>query len=136
MRVGRIELPPRPWQGRVLPLNDTRKLKPKLKRQKAKFKTKCIIYYIPRFSKFCTLSFTFLISYGALGGIRTPNNSSEDWCDIHFTTEARSEKRMVYIIYSILFERSRLAVLRRAWNDYAALLHASIKQYYRKYTKI
>ena len=24
LRVGRIELPPRPWQGRVLPLNDTR----------------------------------------------------------------------------------------------------------------
>jgi hypothetical protein len=24
VRVGRIELPPRPWQGRVLPLNDTR----------------------------------------------------------------------------------------------------------------
>jgi hypothetical protein len=25
VRVGRIELPPRPWQGRVLPLNDTRR---------------------------------------------------------------------------------------------------------------
>ena len=24
VRVGRIELPPHPWQGRVLPLNDTR----------------------------------------------------------------------------------------------------------------
>ncbi len=26
MRIGRIELPPHPWQGRVLPLNDIRDL--------------------------------------------------------------------------------------------------------------
>ena len=28
----------------------------------------------------------------ALGGIRTPNNSFEGWCDIHFTTRARMKK--------------------------------------------
>ena len=49
MRVGRIELPSHPWQGRVLPLNHTR---------------------------------------NAPGGIRTPNNGSEDRRDIHFTTRA------------------------------------------------
>ena len=26
---------------------------------------------------------------GALGGIRTPNDGSEDRCDIHFTTRAK-----------------------------------------------
>lgn len=26
VRIGRIELPPRPWQGRVLPLNNIRSL--------------------------------------------------------------------------------------------------------------
>ena len=66
MRVRRIELRSRPWQGRVLPLNHTRITEglysTRHKRQQ---------YY------FC-----------APGGIRTPNNSFEGWHDIHFTTGA------------------------------------------------
>ncbi|TSC67997.1 MAG: hypothetical protein G01um101466_581 [Parcubacteria group bacterium Gr01-1014_66] len=39
-----------------------------------------------------------MLSYGAFvpGGIRTPNNSFEGWCDIHFTTET--------ISYMMIFE--------------------------------
>ncbi len=71
MRAGRIELPSRPWQGRVLPLNHARNVK--------------IILSEPSFFRY-KKDKTY--NTGAPGGIRTPNSGSEDRCDIHFTTGA------------------------------------------------
>ena len=45
-------------------------------------------YKIPCLSSFVSIVLNYLIIYRTLGGIRTPNNSSEDCCDIHFTTRA------------------------------------------------
>ena len=72
MRVPRIELESHPWQGRVLPLNHTR-----LTARQARLRPPT--YYTNRLISNCA---------SALGGIRTPNNGSEDRCDIHFTTRA------------------------------------------------
>ncbi len=62
VRIGRIGLPPRPWQGRVLPLNHI------------------------RFARHHSIRLATLTSASAR--IRTWNDSFEDCCDIHFTTEA------------------------------------------------
>ena len=61
VRAGRIGLPSRPWQGRVLPLNHA------------------------RFGAHPTISF------GAPTRTRTWNDSSEDCCDIHFTIGAMKQ---------------------------------------------
>ncbi|MEY2664592.1 MAG: hypothetical protein RIT04_400 [Candidatus Parcubacteria bacterium] len=68
VRAGRIELPSHPWQGCVLPLNH------------ARIRYNNVQDY--------SVPFYFLLLTGAPGGIRTPNNGSEDRYDIHFTTGA------------------------------------------------
>ena len=67
MRAGRIELPSRPWQGRVLPINHARNVSENYSSRTLLFSPE---------------------NYCAPGGIRTPNSGSEDRCDIHFTTGA------------------------------------------------
>lgn len=64
VRAPRIELEPLPWQGNVLPLNHAR--------------NGINIHHTTENSK----------SFCAPGGIRTPNDGSEDRNDIHFTTGA------------------------------------------------
>ena len=97
VRIGRIELPPHPWQGRVLPLNYIRlcylrdsRLPPRVIFAPAwSGATKNSFESLPagRQGLSCVKQFTHSVA-GAPGGIRTPNNGSEDRCDIHFTTGA------------------------------------------------
>ncbi len=68
VRSGRIELPPRPWQGRVLPLNNDR---------------------ISNVMKYTTNLYASIIFPCAPARTRTWNNWFEASRDIHFTTGAR-----------------------------------------------
>ena len=91
MRVGRIGLPSHPWQGRVLPLNHTRRRKinlaqiPKtLKWARGDLNSQGLLHTLLRRTRIPIPP----RAQGAPGGIRTPNDGSEDRCDIHFTTRA------------------------------------------------
>ena len=83
VRVGRIELPSHPWQGRVLPLNHTR----------------ILLEIIAKYS--------YLQRICAPGGIRTPTIGSEDRCDIHFTTGAKHTNYGVFTIIRIIGKKSK-----------------------------
>ena len=81
VRVGRIELPSHPWQGRVLPLNHTRNF---LQYNRAR-----------RYYNIMHESISGMRSYCAHARIRTWNNGFEDRCDIHFTTRAESNMSII-----------------------------------------
>ncbi len=44
VRAGRIELPSRPWQGRVLPLNHARNFKQNLKISSANYSIRTLLF--------------------------------------------------------------------------------------------